>query len=145
MKHFSNKKVSFILVFVFVAAITLCSGCKKETVTNSTTSTTTLSEVQTLGEGNTEFTFTVTGIDGEETVFNIKTDAATVGDALLNLNLIAGEDGAYGLYVKTVNGITVDYDKDGKYWAFYIDGEYGMSGVDATAITPGSTYSFKVE
>lgn len=145
MKHFLTKKVSFILVFVLVAAITLCSGCKKETFTNSTTSETVLSEATNVGEGNTEFIFTVTDLDGKETVFNVKTDAATVGEALQSLNLISGEEGAYGLYVKTVNGITVDYDKDGKYWAFYIDGEYGMSGIDTTPVTPGSTYSLKAE
>ena len=33
-------------------------------------------------------------------------DADTVGKALLDANLIAGEDSEYGLYVKTVNGIT---------------------------------------
>ena len=54
--------------------------------------------------------------------------------------LIAGEEGDYGLYVKVVNGITADYDVDQSYWAFYIDGDYAMSGVDTTAITEGVTY-----
>ena len=60
-------------------------------------------------------------------------------------NLIAGEEGAYGLYVKTVNGITADYDKDQTYWAFYIDGEYAVSGVDTTDIVESSVYTLKVE
>ena len=59
--------------------------------------------------------------------------------------LIAGEDSEYGLYVKTVNGVTVDYDTDGKYWAFYVDGEYAATGVDSTDITAGATYTFKAE
>ena len=78
-------------------------------------------------------------------MFEIHTDKKIVGEALLELNLIDGEQGDYGLYVKTVNGITVDFDKDGKYWAFYVGGEYAMSGVDSTEITAGSTYAFKVE
>ena len=61
------------------------------------------------------------------------------------LELITGEQGEYGLYVKTVNGVTADYDKDGTYWAFYINGEYGMTGVDVTTITEGESYSLKVE
>ena len=73
------------------------------------------------------------------------TDEKTVGAALQKLGLIAGDDSEYGLYVKTVNGVTVDYDKDGKYWAFYIDGEYAQTGVDSTDVTAGSTYTFKVE
>ena len=58
---------------------------------------------------------------------------------------VAGDDTEYGLYVKTVNGVTVDYDTDGKYWAFYVDGEYAATGVDSTDITAGATYTFKAE
>ena len=68
-----------------------------------------------------------------------------MGEALLELELIAGEEGQYGLYVTTVNGITLDWDKDGKYWAFYIDGEYATTSLDLTDITPGTTYSLKAE
>ena len=46
---------------------------------------------------------------------------------------------------KTVNGMAADYDKDGVYWAFYIDGEYAMTGVDATNITDGAQYAFRME
>lgn len=98
-----------------------------------------------LGEGDTKFTFTVVDKDGNETTFEIHTDKKTVGDALLELDLIEGENGDYGLYVKKVNGITADYDVDQTYWAFYIDGEYAMTGVDATDIEEGKTYTFKVE
>ena len=41
--------------------------------------------------------------------------------------------------------IPVIPDKDGKYWAFYVNGEYASAGVDATDITEGATYAFKVE
>ena len=64
---------------------------------------------------------------------------------MLEVDLIAGETSNYGLYVKTVNGITADYDVDQTYWAFYVNGEYAMAGVDSTTIEEGATYSFKVE
>lgn len=102
-------------------------------------------EVERLGEGSTKFMFTVVDKEGVETRFEIHTDKETVGEALLELGLVAGDDGEYGLYVNTVNGITVDYDTDGVYWAFYVNDEYAMTGVDATTITEGDTYSFKVE
>lgn len=102
-------------------------------------------DVTVLGEGETVFSFTVTDLDGVETVFEIHTDKTTVGEALLELGLIAGDDSDYGLYVKTVNGLTLDFDKDGKYWAFYENGEYAQTGVDATAITAGASYGFKAE
>ena len=92
-----------------------------------------------------EVTFIAVDLEGNEKTFRITTTKSTVGEALMDEGLLAGEPGPYGLYVKTVNGITLDYDKDGKYWAFYVDGEYGLTGVDETAIQPGSTYCFKPE
>ena len=65
--------------------------------------------------------------EGKETVFEVKTDKTTVGEALVEEGLIVGEESEYGLYVKTVNGITVDYGTDGKYWAFYVNDEYATS------------------
>ena len=98
-----------------------------------------------LGEGSVKFTFIVVDADGNETNFVVSTDKETVGDALLELNLIEGDDSEYGLYVKTVNGITADYDTDGTYWAFYVNGEYASTGVDSTPVNEGDTYEFKVE
>ena len=103
------------------------------------------SDVTVLGEGQTEFNFEVTDADGNVTKFQIHTDETVVGPALVNLGLIDGDESEWGLYVKTVNGITADYDVDQSYWAFYVDGEYAMTGVDSTDITAGSTYAFKVE
>ena len=74
-----------------------------------------------LGEG----TKTVTvQVKAEEQIvtFTVKTDKDTVGAALLENKLIEGEESEYGLYIKVVNGITADYDKDKSYWAFYVDG-----------------------
>ena len=88
---------------------------------------------------------TLVDADGNETDFVINTDKETVGDALLEQNLIEGEEGDYGLYVKTVNGITADYDTDQTYWAFYVNGEYASTGVDSTPVNEGDTYEFKVE
>ena len=98
-----------------------------------------------IGEGNTVFPFTVVDKDGNETKFEVHTDKEIVGEALEELGLISGDEGEYGLYVKTLNGITADYDADGVYWAFYVNGEYAVSGVDSTPIAEGESYSFKVE
>ncbi|MBQ3123292.1 MAG: DUF4430 domain-containing protein, partial [Firmicutes bacterium] len=91
------------------------------------------------------FTFVVTDADGNETTFNITSDKQYVGEALFDEGLIEGEEGPYGLYVKYVNGMYADYEETGTYWAFYIDGEYAVSGVDQTDIEDGREYSFKVE
>ena len=98
-----------------------------------------------LGEGAHSFTLEITDADGKTITATINTDEETVGAALLKLNIVQGENSDYGLYVKTVNGITADYDKDQTYWSFYIDGEYAQTGVDMTAVNDGSTYKLAVE
>ena len=97
-----------------------------------------------LGTGNKIFSFKVVYADKTTTSFEIHTDKTIVGDALQELGLIEGEEGTYGLYVKKVNGITVDYDTDGKYWAFYVNGDYASKGVDQTEINTSDIYSFEV-
>lgn len=96
------------------------------------------------GEGQTVFLFTVVDGDGNESRFEIHTDETMVGAALQSLGLIEGKEGPYGLYVKKVNGILADYEQNGTYWAFYVNGDYGMTGVDLTEIQAGTTYMFKV-
>ena len=140
-KHSMKRMLSLILCAVLIAAMALsvtgCSGNKEPRW-----ETKTFTDGQTLGEGSKEFTLIVTDGDGKESTATIRTDKDIVGDALLELELIAGDPQDTGLYVKCVNGKTYDYDKDGKYWAFYIDGEYAMSGVDTTPIKDGEVYSF---
>jgi hypothetical protein len=79
-------------------------------------------------------------VEEQMVTFTIKTDKNTVGEALVENDLIAGDEGAFGLYVKKVNGITADYDIDQSYWAFYINGEMAMTGVDMTDIDENATY-----
>ena len=92
-----------------------------------------------LGEGATTLTVQVKAEDHQIT-FTIHTDKTTVGEAMQEHNLLEGEVGDYGLYVKKVNGILADYDVDQYYWAFYIGEEYAMTGVDSTNIEEGVTY-----
>ncbi|MGN0375034.1 MAG: DUF4430 domain-containing protein [Butyrivibrio sp.] len=154
-KKTTYRKISLILCIVLIAAMALfTTGCNDnskslEKITKDSgavmDATTEESNVKLMGEGDHSFFFTVTDKDGKETRFEIHTDKTVVGDALQELKLIAGDDSEYGLYVKEVNGITADYDKDGVYWAFYIDGAYASTGVSSTDITEGAEYSFKVE
>ena len=93
-------------------------------------------------DGEKTFVFKVVDLDGTEKSFDITTEAKTVGEALLNEKLISGTESEYGLMVDAVNDLKYDYTADGAYWAFYVNGEYAMTGVDSTDITDGATYSF---
>lgn len=145
MKNIKKMLSLFLCVVLIAAMALLTTACKdifEDLFQKEEATTPQETEVPALKKN---FTFIVVDKDGKETSFSISTDKATVGDALLEEGLIEGENGAYGLYVKKVNGIVADYDIDKTYWAFYINGEYAMSGVDATEIVEGATYSFKVE
>lgn len=72
--------------------------------------------------------------------FTIKTDCTVLGDALKEHNLVEGEESEFGLYIKKVNGILADYDKNGAYWAFSKDAEMMLNGVDTTEISDGEHY-----
>ena len=150
MKQNTTKKLLLtVLCIVLIAAMALfTTGCSKNNTTVETPNTTQSTEpsipadVTVKGEGNTSFYFNVTNTDGAVTKFLIKTDKKTVGEALLELGMITGDASDYGLYVTSVNGIAADWNTECAYWAFYINGEYAQTGVDATDITAGATYGF---
>ena len=147
-----SKLLSVLLCVVLIAALALfAAGCTDSPDPTEAPQTPTTGDqasdlpLNVVGEGATVFTFTVVDPEGNETFYEIHTDETIVGNALVALELIDGEEGPYGLYVKTVGGITLDYETDGKYWAFYEGEEYGLTGVDVTDITDGATYSFRAE
>ena len=128
-----------MLSVLLVASLVACGNTvKKEGLWESAT----YRKDTELGEGA-KTAIVEVKVDDEVVTFTVHTDKDTVGDALIEHELISGEDGAYGLYIKTVNGITADYDVDQSYWAFYIDGEYAMTGVDGTEIDESARYTLE--
>jgi hypothetical protein len=134
-----KKTVTLItsLLLSLVMVIGLC-GCGRPDVDGLWADATYTADTQ-LGEGAKTVQVEVKVVDKSIT-FTIKTDAETLGDAMLAHDLIGGEEGQYGLYLKVVNGITADYDIDQSYWGFYKNGEYMMTGVDGTVIADGEHY-----
>lgn len=145
-RNYKNLLLGALCAALAVTMLLGIAGCgSKAEPTEAATTAAAVASGSVIGQGQTVFTLEVTDAEGQQTSFEIHTDKETVGDALLETGLVAGEDGDYGLYITTVNGVTLDWDKDGKYWAFYIDGEYATTGVDATEVTPGAVYSLKAE
>ena len=144
MKNNSKTRMlSLVLVFVLIAAAALtgCSGAPTETtqplgqVTNTTE----------LGEGSKSFELTIEDKEGVIHSYRIHTNEEMVGFALIAHELIEGEQGQYGMYIKSVLGQTLDYETDGMYWAFYVNGEYALTGVDQTPIQADTAYLLKAE
>ncbi len=152
MKHTKHiRLVSLILCGLLFAATALTlAGCKDTNLEDFAAGADVIAsynpeEPLHRGGGNTAFNFAVTDGTGTTSYWVIHTDKTTVGEALTELELLSGDPGPYGLYVKTVCDITVDPDKDRAYWAFYENGKYAAAGVDKTSIAPGVSYTFKVE
>ena len=144
MKNNSMKKLlSLVLAFVLTAALALtgCSGKPAETTEAPQSG----GAVTVLGEGEKAFELTIVDKEGAEHLYLIHTAEEMVGYALIEHKLIEGEQGQYGMYIKSVLGQTLDYETDGMYWAFYVNGEYAMTGVDQTPIQADTGYMLKAE
>lgn len=119
-----KKTISILLVLVLALSMVACA---KTQDTNS-------------------ITFTLRVVNGDSVQEQkVTTTETSAGKALLEQKLIDGEQGDYGLYIKTVLGTTVDYNTDGAWWALYINGESSMVGVDSVTLVPGMVVEFRVE
>ena len=153
-----KRTIKSTLALILALLMTLCLfACKQQAETPETTPGTSENGGAIAPEGlwkdatylkDTEFgegakTVKVKVIAEDKSVtFTVKTDAKTLGEALLAHGLIAGDMGDYGLYIKFVNGIRADYDLDKRYWNFTKNGEYMMTGADMTDIADGECYEF---
>jgi hypothetical protein len=131
-----RSSIALILSLLFVVCLVSCNNpdAAKDVWEDAT-----YKEDATFGNGAKTVVVEVK-VNEHLVTFTIKTDKDTVGAALLEHGLIAGEEGAFGLYVKVVNGITADYDVNQCYWSFLIDGKAAMTGVDGEEIKEGVVY-----
>ena len=133
------KKMKKIISLILCVLCLFISGCTDTTVEKGLWEAATYTESTEFGTGAKAVTVEVRAEDKAVT-FTINTDKETLGDALLEHSLISGEKGPYGLYVKTVNGITADYETNKSYWSLSKDGGYMTTGVDSTEISDGESY-----
>ncbi len=96
----------------------------------------------TLGKGENTVTVELT-VEEQTVIFTIKTDKATLGEALLEHGLVNNNNGLFD----TVNGMKADYKVNKSYWAFYVNDEYATFGIfDTKAVTTGEfSYKFVYE
>ena len=92
---------------------------------------------QEIGKGAKTFTMTVTDADQKEYELTIHTDKTTVGEALSEYALADISDG----FLTAILGMEASWEKDKAYWAFYINGDFAMTGVNDTDIEDGGKYA----
>ncbi len=138
MKTIIKKSILMLLTLSMCISLISCGvkGTKEDLWQNAT-----YTEDMIFGGGSKTLTVKVTA-EEKSVTFTVNTDKTTLGDALLEYDLISGEQGPYGLYVKTVNGIYADYNTTKGYWSVNKNGEYMMTGVDLEKVEDGNTYEF---
>lgn len=77
--------------------------------------------------------------DGSEKSFEYATDREYLGEVLLDNQLVEGEDGAYGIFITTVDGETVD-DANKEWWCITKGGEQLNTSAEQTPIADGEKY-----
>ena len=134
-------KKTFGVIFAIIIIMCLClSACTpKNTANVSIWDNATYKEDVTLGNGSKIVEVEVKAEDKSVTI-TLKTDKKTLGEALTEHKLVSGENSAYGLYIKFVNGMEADYSKTKSYWSFYKNGEGVNHGVDSEKIENGTHY-----
>lgn len=94
--------------------------------------------------GRKNIDITVVYGDASTDTFSLTTDAEFLRGALEEQKLIAGDEAEYGLFVKTVNGVTADDTKQ-EWWCFTKGGEEVMTGVDTTPIADGDAFEITLK
>ena len=131
------QKIFLILLLIMIS--TTLFGCNSKKTDENLWENATYTENTELGEG--EKTILLDVVTPEKSItFTVNTDKENLEDALVEHNLIAGEKGAYGLYIKIVNGITADYNVNQCYWSLSKNSEYMQTGAGATKILDGDKY-----
>lgn len=93
--------------------------------------------------GSKAITITVVNSAAQETLYRLKTDAAYLQQAMDEAEGLtySGAEGPYGLMIDTVNGETTDYNVDGAYWGFSVNGQYCNYGVSEQPVEDGDAFT----
>ena len=128
----ANKKATKFLAFLLAALLVCglfagCTGAEKAKTPSDS------------GNAVKNITVTVVHGDGSSKDFPIAATGETLREALEQENLVEGEESQYGLYIKTVDGETINEDNQ-EWWYLTQDGEMVNSGVDGVKIADGDKY-----
>lgn len=93
-------------------------------------------------EGEKSITITVINSRGEETVYELKTDALYLEDAMKEAKglTFVGEEGPYGLMVSEVNGERAVFEENSAYWGFNVNGTYCNYGISEQPVEDGDAF-----
>lgn len=89
--------------------------------------------------GDKALTIKVVHGDKSEKVFEVRTDEEYLGPVLVDKNIVVDNQSAYGLYILTADGETVN-EQNQEWWCVTKGGESLMTGADETPVADGDTF-----
>ena len=94
-------------------------------------------------EGSKSISIEVISKEEISTKYELQTDAEYLRQAMEEAEGLefTGSESEYGMMVETVNGELADYNVDGAYWAFYVNGDYCNYGIDTQPVEDGDAFS----
>lgn len=150
----TRRGITLLLGVLMILGMTALSGCGQQETGSKVSSALPQSSSQeekpssTGGESSVgssvsakTITLEVVHKDKSKNTFTISTEAETLREALEQEKLAEGEDSSYGMFVKTVDGETVD-DGNQEWWCLTKGGEMWNYGVDDTKISDGDAFEF---
>ncbi len=92
--------------------------------------------------GEKDITIEVINSADESVIYELNTDAEYLRQAMDEADGLTydGTESEYGLMVNTINGEVADYNVDGAYWSFYVNGEYCNYGIDTQPVVDGDAF-----
>lgn len=95
-------------------------------------------------QGEKEITILVIHGDQTEKEFQYRTDAEYLVEVLKENELVDGEEGEYGLFIKTVDGETADEGKQ-QWWCITKGGEQVNTSADQTPVADGEQFELTLK
>lgn len=92
-----------------------------------------------VSKGDKHIVVEVVNAEGTSKEYEYDTDEEYLRGVLEPAGLIAGDESEYGLFVKTVDGYTVN-DANQEWWCFTQSGEMLSMGVDTTPVADGDHF-----
>ena len=96
--------------------------------------------------GQKNVTIVIVYEDGSEKKLEYTTECEKLAELLLEKELVTGYTSEeYGFTIESVDGITLDWSKDGAYWALYEGDEYAVNSAAGIVLVDGGVYKLVYE
>ena len=138
----STKFIALILSALMLLCFVACNTATGNEETTTGISATgiwanaTYLEDTTIGDGAKSVSFTVEA-EGQKITITLKTDAATLGEAMYDNGLVENAS-----FFSVLNGMEASWEKSMAYWGFYRGEDLMMHGIGDEPITDGASYRF---